>query len=344
MIQTYLLTLLTPFAGGGNSLIHSRLEKGCFFSKDYTTVLKGLCCIIVIYVHIKEPYVNTLQDAIGSFAYICVTLFFLISAYGMMLSVERKKDYLRNFWRNRFVALLIPAFLINVLSFLLGIVNRGVYFVSTLYELNSYVAVLMQWCLWFYIVLWCKEKWFSGKKILTDWILIAGVVVSSLCLYLLVNADVSAEAGWCFERTGLAWGVLLYRYFDRIVAWMDEHRLVKVIILTFVGGVLGIAYLKFKPVYFWGAYLLKIILGVALITLLFTATSNRRFGDKVSLWLGNISYEVYLSHGMVMGALTLWLPQSISSGLFILLTVIVTLALSTIIHFVGKPIVSRLRV
>jgi len=330
--------------GGGNSLIHSRLEKGCFFSKDYTTVLKGLCCIIVIYVHIKEPYVNTLQDAIGSFAYICVTLFFLISAYGMMLSVERKKDYLRNFWRNRFVALLIPAFLINVLSFLLGIVNRGVYFVSTLYELNSYVAVLMQWCLWFYIVLWCKEKWFSGKKILTDWILIAGVVVSSLCLYLLVNADVSAEAGWCFERTGLAWGVLLYRYFDRIVAWMDEHRLVKVIILTFVGGVLGIAYLKFKPVYFWGAYLLKIILGVALITLLFTATSNRRFGDKVSLWLGNISYEVYLSHGMVMGALTLWLPQSISSGLFILLTVIVTLALSTIIHFVGKPIVSRLRV
>ncbi len=344
MIQTYLLTLLAPLVGGGNSLINSRLENGYFFSKDYTTVLKGLCCLIVIYVHVKEPYVNRLQDAIGSFAYVCVTLFFLISAYGMMLSVERKKDYLRNFWRNRLVALLIPAFLINVMSFLLGIVNRGVYSVSTLYELNGYVAVLMQWCLWFYIVLWCKEKWFSGKKILTDWILIAGVVVSSLCLYLLVNADVSAEAGWCFERMGLAWGVLLYRYFDRIVAWMDEHRLVKAIILTFVGGVLGIAYLKFKPVYFWGAYLLKILLGVDLIALLFTATSNRRFGDKVSLWLGNISYEVYLSHGIVMAALALWLPQSISSGLFILLTVIVALALSTIIHSVGKPIVSRLRV
>lgn len=344
MIQTYLLTLLAPLVGGGNSLIHSKLENGHFFSKNYTTVLKGLCCLIVIYVHVKEPYVNTLQDAIGSFAYVCVTLFFLVSAYGMMLSAERKKDYLRNFWRNRLVALLIPAFLINMVSFGLGIVNRGEYAVSALYQLNSYVAVLLQWCLWFYIVMWCKGRWFPEKKVLTDWILMAGVIVSSLYLYFFVDADVSAEAGWCFERMGLAWGILLYRYFDRIVAWMDEHRLMKVIILTIVGGVLGVAYLKFKPVYFWGAFLLKIILGAALITLLFTVTSNRKFNDRVSLWLGNISYEVYLSHGIVMGALALWLPQTIDSGLFILLTVIVTLALSSIIHSFGKPIVSRLRV
>ena len=320
------------------------MQDGQFFSKDYTTVLKGLCCLIVIYVHVKKPYGNTLQDAIGSFAYVCVTLFFLVSAYGMMLSVERKKDYLRNFWRNRLVALLIPAFLINVVSFGLGIVNRGEYVVSALYQLNSYVAVLLQWCLWFYIVMWCKRKWFPENTILADWILIAGVSVSSLSLYLFVDAEVSAEAGWCFERMGLAWGVLLYRYFDRIVVWMDKHRLVKVIILTIVGGLLGVAYLKYKTVYFLGAYLLKIVLGVALIVLLFTATSNRKFGDKISLWLGNVSYEVYLSHGMVMGTLALWLPQSIDSGLFILLTVVVTLALSTMIHSIGKPIVNWMRV
>jgi len=336
--------MLAPLVGGGNSLINSRLENGHFFSKDYTTVLKGLCCLIVIYVHVKEPYVNSLQDAIGSFAYVCVTLFFLVSAYGMMLSVERKKEYLRNFWRNRLVALLIPAFLINVVNFGLGIVNRGEYAVSSLYQLNGYVAVVLQWCLWFYIVMYCKRRWFPEKKILTDWILITGVTLSSLYLYFFVNADVSAEAGWCFERMGLAWGVLLFRYFDRIVAWMDEHRLVKVIILTIVGGVLGVAYLKSKPVYFWGAYLLKIILGVVLIILLFTVTSNRWFDDRLSLWLGNVSYEVYLSHGMVMGALALWLPQTIDSGLFILLTVIVTLALSTAVHSIGKPIVNKLRV
>lgn len=343
MIYIYLLTLLPLIFGGGNAWFHSKKERGHFFSKDYTNVLKGLCCLIVIYVHVREPYGNTLQDAIGSFAYVCVTLFFLVSAYGMMLSVERKKDYLKNFWWNRLVALLIPAFLINVVSFGLGIVNRGNYELSALYQLNSYVAVLLQWCLWFYIVIWCKEKWFHEKKILTDWILIVGVMVSSLCLYLFVDAEVSAEAGWCFERVGLAWGVLLYRYYDGIVDWMDKHRLVKGIIWIIIGGVLGIAYLKYKAVYFWGAYLLKIVLGVALIALFFTATSNRKFGDKISLWLGNVSYEVYLSHGMVMGTLALWLPLTVDSGLFILLTVIVTLALSTVVHFIGKPIVNRMR-
>ena len=343
MLQTYLLTLLAPLLGGGNSLANSKLAENQFFTKDYTTVLKGLCCLIVIYVHVHEPYTNALQDAIGSFAYVCVTLFFLVSAYGMMLSVERKKDYLKNFWRNRLVALLIPAFLINIVSFCFGIVNKNTYNLSLLYHLNGYVAVLLQWCLWLYIVILCRNRWFPQKKMMADWILIAGVLVSSLYLYFFVEAKFSAQSGWCFERMGLAWGVLLYRYFDKIVEWMDHHRAIKVVILTAIGGILGVAYLKYKPVYFWGAYLLKIVLGVALITLLFTATSNRRCGDRLSNWLGDVSYEVYLSHGMVMGALALWLPKYVDSGVFIFTTVIVTLLLSTIVHSVGKPIVNKLR-
>ena len=82
------------------------------FSRDYTSVLKGLCCIIVVMVHIRDGYTNSLQDAIGSFAYVCVTLFFMISAYGMQLSVESKADYLNHFWRNRLLALLIPKYFI----------------------------------------------------------------------------------------------------------------------------------------------------------------------------------------------------------------------------------------
>ncbi len=343
MFQTYLLTLLSPLLGGGNALVHSKPQDNQFFTKDYTTVLKGLCCLIVIYVHVKPPFDNALQDAIGSFGYVCVTIFFLISAYGMMLSAERKEDYLHNFWRNRLVSLLIPAFLINVVSFCLDIVNKNTYTFSALYHLNGYVAVLLQWCLWFYIVMLCKKKWFPENNRLTDIILIAGVIVSSLILYFWVYSGNSAGAGWCFERIGLIWGVLLYRYFDQFVLWMSKSRLAKIAILTIVGGMLGIGYLKFKLVYFFGAYLLKIILGVAIILLLFTATSNRKFGDKISLWLGNISYEVYLSHGIVMATLATWLFENVNSGVFILLTVLVTLTLSTIVHSIAKPIVKLLR-
>lgn len=343
MIYTYLLTLLTPLVGGVNSWLNSKKEYGQFFSKDYTTVLKGLCCLIVIYVHIRPPHDNVLQDAIGSFAYVCVTLFFLVSAYGMMLSVERKKDYLRYFWRNRLVALLIPCLLVNLFAFGLDVVNFGEYRYSILWYLNTYVAVLLQWCVLFYIIEICKQKFFPTNDRLPDSLLIVGVIISSLYNYFFIEAEVSAEAGWCFERMGLVWGVLLYRYYDNFVTWMDKNRMAKDIVLGLLGGILGVAYLKYKIVYFWGAYLLKIILGLVLILFLFTATSNRKFGDKASLWLGNISYEVYLSHHIMMAALISWLPMGVNSGVFILLTVLSTLVVSTILHSIGKPIVNKLR-
>ncbi len=343
-VIAYLLTIIIPLIGVGNALIRSRLsDNRNFFSKEYTDVLKGLCCLVVIYVHISPNRGNVLQDAIGSFAYIAVTFFFLVSAYGMMAGIERKQNYLKNFWRNRLVSLLIPCFLLNIVSYVLGLTVKGDASITILYHINGYVVILLQWCLWFYIVMWCKNRWFSKKKILTDWILIAGVVVSSIALYLFVRAEVSAQAGWCFERIGLVWGILLYRYYDKFVGWMDKSRIVKVIFLTLIGGILGLCYLKYKMVYFFGAYLLKVVLGFVLLLLLFTATSNRKFGDVVSNWLGGISYEVYLSHGMVMGYIILFLPSNFNSGAFILLSVVSTLLLSTGIHAIGKPIVKYLR-
>ena len=65
-----------------------------FMNKSSSDTLKGLCAMVVVMVHFPEAYQNTLQDAIGSFAYIAVTLFFMVSSYGMMLSAERKKSYL----------------------------------------------------------------------------------------------------------------------------------------------------------------------------------------------------------------------------------------------------------
>lgn len=341
----YILTLLSPILGGGFALYGSKLSEGQFFSKNYTSVLKGLCCLIVIYVHVKEGYGNKLQDAIGSFAYCCVTIFFLVSAYGMMLSAERKGDYLKGFWRNRLLALLVPSLVVNIVGCVAHNIFSDDFSLKGLYQLNNYVAVLLLWCVWFYIVEWCKAKWFKDNTRLGDVLLIVGVVASSLYGYFDDPDPIKTGAfsGWPYERMGLVWGVLLYRYFHALEGWMAERRMAKVMVLTILGGVLGVAYLKYKMVFFWGAYLLKVVLGFTLILLLFTLTSNRAFGNKVSLWLGNISYEVYLSHGIVMGVLVHLLAPEVNSGVFILLTVVLTLILSHIEHAIATPIVRRLR-
>lgn len=343
-MKTLLLTLAAPLIGGGNILIGNKKDDNAFFRKDYTTVLKGLCCLIVIYVHIPMDHRNPLQDAIGSFAYVCVTIFFLISAYGMMLSVEKNQDYIKTFWRNRLVALFIPCLFVNIVAFALGFASTSEMNYRLLYDVNHYVIILLEWCVWFYIVQACKRKWFPEKKGAGDLLLISGTLLSSLYMYLGVDAVVSAEAGWPFERMGLVWGVILYRYFGRIKAWMDKHRLVKTILMAVLGGVLGIAYLKYKTVFFWGEYLLKVVLGAVLIATLFLATSTRYFGNKFGLWLGDVSYEVYLLHHAVMSFLLLGFGTALDSGEFIVLTVIITVVLSGLIHRVDSRVVKWLRV
>ena len=93
------LTAIIPLIALISGAVKSKRAENAndLFSKDYTSVLKGICCIVVVMVHIGPNYANFLQDAISSFGYICVTLFFMFSAYGMQLSVEYKKNYLNNF-------------------------------------------------------------------------------------------------------------------------------------------------------------------------------------------------------------------------------------------------------
>ncbi|MCD7710638.1 MAG: acyltransferase family protein [Porphyromonadaceae bacterium] len=304
-------------------------------NKDYTKVLKGACCIIVILVHIPLQYQNKLQDGIGSFAYICVTLFFLISAYGMKLSEEAKPDYINHFWRNRLAALLIPVALINVCvcmyQCLILFNNWGG--VKSLLRVNDYVIVLLQYCLWFYLVSLGRKLY--GERILNA-LLIIGIVVSSAVMYFFFD-----KTGWCYERWGLLWGLLLYLNLPLIKKYVAPNYR-KIIVLGVIALTLGVAYLKFKPVFFWGEYLLKIVLGIAIIALVFTLSSKRIWGNKAIFFLGDISYEVYLSHGFIMALLAHFCPQ-LSSGLFVLSTVIGTIVFSTAIHAVGKPLVSLCR-
>lgn len=341
-ILTAFIPILTIFIGGGKTKESDNAEN--LFSKDYTSVLKGICCIIVVMVHIREGYTNPLQDAIGSFAYVCVTLFFMISAYGMQFSVESKVDYLKHFWRNRLLALLIPCFLINIFAFVLFALLDNNFTFKHLWYINDYVLVLLEYCLWFYIVMQLKKVIPISKSWIVDALLCIGIILSSLISFFFSKDTTwSNLLGWRCERIGLIWGLLYYRLKPCVDQWLTRNRMQKIIIYTFWAFTLGVLYLKFKTVYFGGEYLLKIILGLSIILWILLLTVKKQFGNKISLWLGRISYEVYLLHTIVMLAIIKVIP-SLSSGIFILMTYILTMLISTGLNWCSNKIVKMLRV
>lgn len=338
-MMDYILTALVPLFLLTCVLwgSHKADFKEVFMKKDYTQVLKGICSIIVILVHIPLEYSNKLQDGIGSFGYVCVTFFFLISAYAMNLNEEQKETYLKTFWKNRLSSLLIPCLLVNVTVWSINKVFVDTTFWSILI-INNYVIVLLQYCFWFYFVSWGKR--YYGNKV-ANILLITGVVISSLLLYFFTYNDAPAQSGWCFERIGLVWGILLFLYFPRAQRFF-KFSIGKVCVFTILCLIFGGLYLIYKPVFFWGEYLLKILLGWIIICWVFTLSSKRVYGNKTMFFLGSISYEIYLSHGGIMCFLSNLYPK-LSSGTFIILTVIGTILFSSIIHVIDTPIVKYCR-
>ena len=306
-----------------------------FFSKNYTTALKGLAAIVVIFVHVPAEFGNKLQDAIGSFGYVAVTYFFLVSAFGMQLAVETKSDYLDSFWIKRLASLLIPMVLVNIVCYGANALLSGTSEWSKLLTLNSYVAVLLTYCVWF----WCLEM--IGRRLklsrrTLDLINIAGVVITSLLLYF---SD--TKTGWCFERIGLVWGLLLFRYFPGFLVWLRKSGRLKKAVFLGVSLVLGVLYLKYKGLYFWGGYMLKISLGIALLVCLSLWSNRANLNNKVLLFLGGISYEIYLLHAVVMELLKDHIK--VSSGAFIIITIAITIVMAYLINLVGAPLVRKLR-
>lgn len=310
-----------------------------FMNKNFTDTLKGLCAIIVVMVHFRPEYQNSLQDAMGGFAYVAVTFFFLFSAYGMQWSLANKPGYLKHFWRGRLVGLLLPAVLINVAFFIIQSLYHGELQFATLLYANDYVVVLLEYCLLFYVVMkFCEIRAISNLRY-AYLFMAAIVVVSSLLLYFLtVYVDGRHGTNWCFERYGLIYGLGLFAFFPAVKKWTGHSTLPKLIVAGIVSAVLGLLYVKgYKNMYFWGEYVLKIALGLSMVVTVLLLTRRLQIGNKITSFLGSISYEIYLSHGWVMYLLAHYFPE-MRSGEFIIATYFVTIMFSFAIHKAVKAL------
>ena len=133
-----------------------------FFDLQDTTVLKGIFCIIVVLVHVPVGYQNPIQDAVGSFAYIGVTFFFMTSSFGLMYSIEHKKGYIKRFWQNRLPTLLIPALLCNAVGLVVKILGDVQITFWNVINIGAWVKVLLLYYLIFWIVKIIPDKFAGG--------------------------------------------------------------------------------------------------------------------------------------------------------------------------------------
>ena len=88
--------------------------------------------------------------------------------------------------------------------------------------------------------------------------------------------------------------------------------------------------------------MLRAFLAIVLIALLIKLTAHMQFNNKVILSLGKISYEVYLSHGIVIELFDKFCGE-FDQGLYIIGVVAMTILLSYFTHLLNQKIIAKIR-
>ena len=105
-----------------------------------------------------------------------------------------------------------------------------------------------------------------------------------------------------------------------------------------VSLILGGLYLQYKWIPFAGDYLLKILLGIAITMFVLIANTRIHFGNKINMFLGEISFEIYLVHGYVFNIFEKYYEWD-NSSVFIMMSIITTVMCSYIIHLIDVRLI-----
>lgn len=245
----------------------------------------------------------------------------MTSAFGLRLQIDQHPEQINSFWQRRLPKLLVPCVVVNIIGLILNYFEGEKISLWKLIYINDWVI----WLLVCYLIFWLSYKIIKGYDIAA----VVLVITFSAMIYAL-KAYITRPT-WCPEVIGFIWGIILFHKKNEFIIKMREHWMRKIAFLCCTAGVVGICYLEFKYIEFWGDYLLKIVLGLLIIIFLLALNTKISIGNKIGFLLGNVSFEVYLLHGMVFGLIKIIMPQ-LSSGAFIIVSMIATVLLSVVAH------------
>lgn len=296
-----------------------------FMGKDYTTVLKGLSCILVMLVHIPTAYTNSLQNAVGGFSQVSVTLYFMFSAYGLIWNIHNKSNYLQTFWKNRVIVLMVPFFISCVIKMLFDFTpaSGGTYFVFVL--------------LFFYAITYFMARYIPKYE---------SYVICIVILYSIIGR-ITGTLGWPTQVMGFAYGILLAVNCEKIKTVIRNHYWILLSVSFLLSVFLTLVYVGTTNRPLVIDYVLQIIMVLGLIICMLVFTFKFKIGNKLSYMLGKISYEIFLYHGLVQNALIkldeLYFQGMISSGVFVILMIFSSIFLAFIMHKVNMLLVTKIK-
>lgn len=272
------------------------LELG--WNKKQSKAIQGICAVGIIFHHmaqktcaswIPQEYVTHGLEPFLNLGFLFVGVFFFCSGYGLYQSIKSNPDYLKGFIGKHFRPIVLLYLISNYCFFMIG---------QTLNNYTWFIYAILYLYLAFYISFSkCKtEK--SSIVLLTSFVL----------LYILI-CEFLVTGSWCYNTVFLfPIGLIFSKDVEKIIQFIKKKYffclLITIIclIITFTAAIFlnnkifsaetKIAYTIIR----FAALIMQFASSISFTVFLFIISQKVNFNNKILVFLGSISLELYLIH------------------------------------------------
>lgn len=307
-----------------------------YLSPDTTKKEKGIAAILIVLHHLSQrvkvsgPFV-----ILGYIGFILVAVFFFISGYGLSYGVQYKHNYLKGFLRKRLLPVLVPYWIVNTVDIVFYL-SEGTVFTPMQYVL-SFIGIDVITGTWFvtailimYIIFWLAFKCMKSY------------IVLGLCLigYCIICINLNLHSSYTASISAFALGVFWNKIDRRVITWIREKYFLK---LTVILGTFGIMFLGRLILSAQGInneivhLILRNLISALFVLALIAVNQKVQFTGKTLEWLGNISYELYIVHYVLLSMLS-----GLNTKVYIVAVLGGGLLLSTLLWKTDKRLIKRI--
>lgn len=292
-----------------------------YLSTDSTKAIKGIAAVLIVFHHIaKDIVINGSLIFMRYIGIIMVAIFYFVSGYGLMYNLKNCSNYLDSFLRKRLLNLMIPYWLIFICTIIIDFISNkrfspmdyifsffsfgpvvSVWFVSSilLFYLAFYISFYIERILDFHIR-WIEHSYVLPKNFdIGKLILALTMIIYCISCYLLhlPNAYTSSVAAFYL-------GILWMSIESKFLRYVRTHYFLSLFgsFFLFCSVFMGRLAIAVKLNQNECLHmLLRNVVCVLFILFMIICIQKITVCGKILLWLGSISYELYMVHCILMG-------------------------------------------
>ena len=279
-------------------------------------------------------------------AFPIVGFFFFMSGYGLTCGLLQKKNYLQGFLSKRLLNIIVPYVIVAITWIGLEIIwGGGQTPVRAIAEAFTIRYIQPLWFIWViiavYIVFYAV---FNHTEINVGAYWFAVITIA----YILISAFVNPRDEMYASIIGMPLGILWAMYERKIDSYFEIGFLRKEIVAIVAFVILFIGRLTLSVVGFDNQLfqsVLRNIITIAFIVPLIELLKKVKIQKRFLIWLGTISYEIYIIHPFILYFFEKETTEGKQVGNLeiVLWTIGLTLLLSSVLKIVQDNLVRKVK-